>query len=219
VRLFMMFAAPPELTLEWQESSVEGAHRFIKRLWKLTHEHVSKGETVALDVKSLDSKQKELRRELHRTIAKVTDDIERRQMFNTAIASVMELMNRLQKAPQTTEQDRALLQEALSAVTRLLYPIIPHTCFVLWHELGNHENIEDILWPKVDESALVEDSKLIIVQVNGKLRARITVAADATKEQVEALGLVEEGVIKHTDGLTIRKIIYVPGKLLSIVAN
>ncbi|MGS0725436.1 leucine--tRNA ligase, partial [Shewanella sp. 0m-11] len=165
VRLFMMFAAPPELTLEWQESSVEGAHRFIKRLWKTAHDHITSGPTAELDVKSLNAAQKELRRELHKTIAKVGDDIERRQMFNTAIASVMELMNRLQKAPTETEQDKALMQEALNAVIRLLYPIIPHTCFVLWNDLGNQGAIEDVLWPEVDESALVEDSKLIIVQV------------------------------------------------------
>ena len=219
VRLFMMFAAPPELTLEWQESSVEGAHRFIKRLWKTAHDHIATGPTAELDVKSLNAAQKELRRELHKTIAKVGDDIERRQMFNTAIASIMELMNRLQKAPTETEQDKALMQEALNAVIRLLYPIIPHTCFVLWNELGNQGAIEDVLWPEVDESALVEDSKLIIVQVNGKLRAKITVAADASKEEVEAAGMAEDGVIKHTEGKEIRKVIYVPGKLLNIVAN
>ncbi|ABO24795.1 leucine--tRNA ligase [Shewanella loihica] len=219
VRLFMMFASPPELTLEWQESSVEGAHRFIKRLWKLAHDHVSQGPTVALNVASLDSAQKELRRELHKTIAKVGDDIERRQMFNTAIASVMELMNRLQKAPMESEQDRALMQEALCAVVRLLYPIIPHTSFELWQALGHEETIENVLWPVVDESALVEDSKLIIVQVNGKLRAKVTVAADADKDTVEAAGMAEEGVIKHTEGKTVRKVIYVPGKLLNIVAN
>ncbi|WP_281214141.1 leucine--tRNA ligase [Shewanella insulae] len=219
VRLFMMFASPPELTLEWQESSVEGAHRFIKRLWKLAHDHVSQGPTVALDVASLNGDQKALRRELHKTIAKVGDDIERRQMFNTAIASVMELMNRLQKAPMASEQDRALMQEALCAVVRLLYPIIPHTSFELWQALGHEECIENVLWPVVDESALVEDSKLIIVQVNGKLRAKVTVAADADKETVEAAGMAEEGVIKHTEGKTVRKVIYVPGKLLNIVAN
>ncbi|NKF49575.1 leucine--tRNA ligase [Shewanella sp. WXL01] len=219
VRLFMMFAAPPELTLEWQESSVEGAHRFIKRLWKTASDHVAKGEVVALDVKALDSNQKALRRELHKTIAKVSDDIERRQMFNTAIAAIMELMNKLQKAPSNNDQDRALIQEALSAVTRLLYPIIPHTCFSMWKALGNQTDIEDSLWPTVDESALVEDSKLIVVQVNGKVRAKITVAADASKEDVEAAGLAEAQVQKYTDGLNIVKVIYVPGKLLSIVAK
>lgn len=219
VRLFMMFAAPPELTLEWQESSVEGAHRFLKRVWKLANDHIALGTTEALDVKALNANQKALRRELHKTIAKVTDDIERRQMFNTAIAAIMELMNHLQKAPQESTQDRAIIQEALMAIVRLLYPITPHASFTLWQALGNDTAIEESRWPTVDESALVEDSKLIIVQVNGKLRAKITVAADATKDQVEALGLADEHVIKHTEGKTVRKVIYVPGKLLNIVAN
>ncbi|MCE9686276.1 leucine--tRNA ligase [Shewanella sp. AS16] len=219
VRLFMMFASPPELTLEWQESGVEGAHRFIKRLWKLASEHLAHDGREALDVSQLSADQKALRREVHKTIAKVSDDIGRRQMFNTAIAAVMELMNHLQKAPQTSAQDNALIGEALSAIVRLLYPIIPHVSFKLWNELGNSGSIEDSHWPEVDESALVEDSKLIVVQVNGKVRAKITVAADASKESVEALGMSDEHVIKYTDGLTVRKIIYVPGKLLSIVAN
>ena len=219
VRLFMMFASPPELTLEWQESGVEGAHRFIKRLWKLANEHVNQDNSEALDVSKLTADQKALRREVHKTIAKVTDDIGRRQMFNTAVAAVMELMNHLQKAPQTTGQDNAIIGEALSAIVRLLYPIIPHVSFNLWNELGNASNIEDSQWPVVDEAALVEDSKLIVVQVNGKVRAKITVAADADKESVEALGMSDEHVIKYLDGLTVRKVIYVPGKLLSIVAN
>ncbi|MDL3985927.1 leucine--tRNA ligase [Shewanella xiamenensis] len=219
VRLFMMFASPPELTLEWQESGVEGAHRFIKRLWKLASEYVAQDNSEALDVSKLTSEQKALRREVHKTIAKVTDDIGRRQMFNTAVAAVMELMNHLQKAPQTTGQDRAIIGEALTAVVRLLYPIIPHVSFTLWNELGNTNSIEDSQWPVVDESALVEDSKLIVVQVNGKVRAKITVAADADQASVEALGMADEQVIKYLDGVTVRKVIYVPGKLLSIVAN
>ena len=219
VRLFMMFAAPPELTLEWQESGVEGAHRFIRRLWKLAHDHIAEGNTEDLDLASLTADQKALRRELHKTIAKVSDDIGRRQMFNTAVAAVMELMNHLQKAPQKTAQDRALMAEALSALVRLLYPITPHLSFTLWQALGKDTAIEDSAWPHVDEAALVEDSKLIVVQVNGKLRAKITVAADASKETVEALGLADEQVQKHTEGKTVRKIIYVPGKLLNIVAN
>lgn len=219
VRLFMMFASPPELTLEWQESGVEGAHRFIKRLWKLASEYVAQDNSEALDVSKLTSDQKALRREVHKTIAKVTDDIGRRQMFNTAVAAVMELMNHLQKAPMTTAQDQAIIGEALSAVVRLLYPIIPHVSFTLWKELGNSVSIEDSQWPVVDEAALVEDSKLIVVQVNGKVRAKITVAADADKDAVEALGMADEHVIKYLEGLTVRKVIYVPGKLLSIVAN
>ncbi|MGL4833586.1 MAG: leucine--tRNA ligase, partial [Shewanella sp.] len=197
VRLFMMFASPPELTLEWQESGVEGAHRFIKRLWKLASEYVAQDNSEALDVSKLTSDQKALRREVHKTIAKVTDDIGRRQMFNTAVAAVMELMNHLQKAPMTTAQDQAIIGEALSAVVRLLYPIIPHVSFTLWKELGNSASIEDSQWPVVDEAALVEDSKLIVVQVNGKVRAKITVAADADKDAVEALGMADEHVIKY----------------------
>jgi leucyl-tRNA synthetase len=219
VRLFMMFAAPPEMTLEWQESGVEGAHRFIKRLWKLASDHINAGAVTALDIGSLSADQKALRRELHKTIAKVTDDIGRRQMFNTAVAAVMELMNNLQKAPQDTAQDRALMDEALSAMVRLLYPITPHLSFSLWQALGHADDIETAAWPKVDNEALVEDSKLVVVQVNGKLRAKITVAADAEQSQVEALALADEQVQKHTEGKTVRKVIYVPGKLLNIVAN
>ncbi|MBT1444637.1 leucine--tRNA ligase [Shewanella sp. JM162201] len=219
VRLFMMFASPPELTLEWQESGVEGALRFIKRLWKLAAEYSAAPATAPLDVASLSAEQKTLRRELHKTIAKVSDDIGRRQMFNTAVAAVMELMNHLQKAPLESEQDKALIQEALSAVVRLLYPIIPHVCFHLWKELGNTSAIEDAGWPVTDEAALVEDSKTVVVQVNGKVRAKLTVPAAATQAEVEAMGMAEDAVIKYTDGLTVRKVIYVPGKLLSIVAN
>ncbi|WP_298444814.1 leucine--tRNA ligase [uncultured Ferrimonas sp.] len=219
VRLFTMFAAPPEMTLEWQESGVEGAHRFIKRLWKLAFEHTSKGAVVALDKASLNNDQKALRRALHQTIAKVNDDFGRRQTFNTAIAAVMELMNKLAKAPQESDNDRALLQEALDAVTLMLYPITPHTSYALYNALGNEGDVDAAIWPIVDESALVEDEKLIIVQVNGKLRARLTVAADATKDAVEAMAMGDENVSKFIDGKTVRKVIFVPGKLLNIVAN
>lgn len=218
VRLFMMFASPADMTLEWQESGVEGANRFLKRVWKLVAEHTSKGETTSLDVNAFNADQKALRRDIHKTIAKVSDDIGRRQTFNTAIAAIMELMNKLAKAPQESEQDRAILDEALKAVVRMLYPIAPHICFEMWNTLSNTD-IDGESWPTYDEKALVEDEKLIIVQVNGKLRAKITVAADATKESVEALGLSDENVTKFTEGKTIRKVIYVPGKLLNIVAN
>ncbi|MCM2679089.1 leucine--tRNA ligase [Echinimonas agarilytica] len=218
VRLFMMFAAPPELTLEWQESGVEGAHRFIKRVWKLVQDHVAKGETVALDIASLNKAQKDLRRDVHKTIAKVSDDLGRRQTFNTAIAAIMELMNALSKASQETEQDRAVVAEAVNAIVLMLNPIIPHACDALWEALGN-KNVEDAPWPVADKDAMVEDEKLIIVQVNGKLRSKITVAADATRESVESLGLADANVTKFTEGKTIRKVIYVPGKLLNIVAS
>ncbi len=219
VRLFMMFAAPPEMTLEWQESGVEGANRFLKRLWKLAYEHLNLGTAPALDLTALSGDQKALRRDLHKTIAKVGDDLGRRQTFNTAIAAVMELMNKLTKAPRESEQDRALMQEALEAVVKMLAPITPHVCFHLWNALGMDGDIDTQAWPVADKDAMVEEEKLIVVQVNGKVRSRITVAADATQEQVQQLALSEENVSKFTDGKTLRKVIYVPGKLLNIVAN
>ncbi|MBH2867145.1 leucine--tRNA ligase [Serratia marcescens] len=219
VRLFMMFASPAEMTLEWQESGVEGANRFLKRVWKLAYDHVEKGAVQPLDVAALNEDQKALRRDLHKTIAKVTDDIGRRQTFNTAIAAVMELMNKLARAPQESEQDRALLQEALLAVVRMLYPFTPHVCFTLWQALGGESDVDTAPWPVADEQAMVEDSKLVVVQVNGKVRAKITVSADATEEQVRARAAEEHLVAKYLDGVTIRKVIYVPGKLLNLVVG
>ncbi|PSU44052.1 leucine--tRNA ligase [Photobacterium frigidiphilum] len=218
VRLFMMFAAPADMTLEWQESGVEGASRFLKRVWKLVHEHTNKGTVETLDVAALSGNQKALRRDVHKTIAKVSDDIGRRQTFNTAIAAIMELMNKLNKAPQESAQDRALLDEALKAVVVMLYPMTPHASFEMWEALGETD-IDTAAWPTFDEKALVEDEKTIVVMINGKLRAKLIVAADATEEQVKELGLKDENAIKFLDGLTIRKVIYVPGKLLNIVAN
>jgi len=219
VRLFMMFASPAEMTLEWQESGVEGANRFLKRVWKLAYDHVEKGATVALDVNALNDDQKALRRDLHKTIAKVADDIGRRQTFNTAIAAIMELMNKLTRAPQESEQDRALLQEALVAVVRLLYPFTPHASYVLWQALGGEGNVDEASWPVADEAAMVEDSLLVVVQVNGKVRGKITVAPDATQEQVQARAAQEHLVAKYLDGVTLRKVIYVPGKLLNLVVG
>ncbi|WP_227731493.1 leucine--tRNA ligase [Yersinia proxima] len=219
VRLFMMFASPAEMTLEWQESGVEGANRFLKRVWRLAYDHTAKGPTAPLDVASLTEEQKSLRRDLHKTIAKVTDDVGRRQTFNTAIAAVMELMNKLGRAPQETEQDRALLQEALLAVVRMLYPFTPHVCFSLWQALGGEGDIDTAPWPIADEQAMVEDSKLVVVQVNGKVRGRITVPADATEQQVRERAGQEHLVAKYLDGVTVRKVIYVPGKLLNLVVG
>ncbi|MCE0493017.1 leucine--tRNA ligase [Vibrio salinus] len=218
VRLFMMFASPADMTLEWQESGVEGANRFLKRVWKLVLQHNSQGEASTVNTEILNTEQKNLRRDVHKTIAKVSDDIARRQTFNTAIAAIMELMNKLSKAPQDDEQDRAIMDEALKAIVVMLYPITPHICFEM-AEAMSIKNIDHTSWPTFDEKALVEDEKLIVLQVNGKLRGKLTVAADATKEQVETLGLEDENVKKFTDGLTVRKVIYVPGKLLNIVAN
>lgn len=217
VRLFMMFAAPPEMTLEWSDSGVEGAQRFLRRLWKLTYDLVNAGG--ACNGHSLNSDQKQLRRELHKTIAKVSDDMGRRQHFNTAIAAIMELLNHLQKAPLETEADRQILAEAIDAMVRMLAPITPHICEQLWQELGHEEPLAFAQWPSVDESALVEDEKLIVVQINGKVRAKLTVPADASAEQVEQIAFEEDSVQKHTEGKEIRKKIYVPGKILNIVVG
>ncbi|MGL9733890.1 MAG: leucine--tRNA ligase [Symbiopectobacterium sp.] len=219
LRLFIMFSSPAEMTLEWQESGVEGANRFLKRMWKQIYDHTEKGATGALDVTALTEDQKALRRDLHKTIVKVTDDIDRRQTFNTAIAAVMELMNKLAKAPQESEQDRALTQEALLAVVRMLYPFTPHACFTQWQALGGDGDIDTAPWPVADEDAMVEDSKLVVVQVNGKVRGRITVAADATQEQVQVRAAEEDLVAKYLEGVTVRKVIYVPGKLLNLVVG
>ena len=219
VRLFMMFASPAEMTLEWQESGVEGAKRFLGRVWNLVYEYSQNPAKTALDVTALSADQKALRRDVHKTIAKVSDDIGRRQTFNTAIAAVMELMNKLTRAPLDSEQDRAVMAEALSAVVRMLYPITPHICFELWKALGNESNIDHAEWVKADEAAMVEDEKLIVVQVNGKVRGKVTVAADADEETVKTVAFADENVKKFTDNTQIVKVIYVPGKLLNVVVK
>jgi len=226
VRLFIMFTSPPEQTLEWSDSGVDGAHRFLKRVWKLAYDFTqefpaeqSLTSTLSLDGLTLTPAQKSLRRELHKTINKVSDDIGRRNTFNTAIAAIMELMNHLTKAKIVTTEDKAIMQEALRAVVLMLTPIVPHLCHHLWHLIGTGNTVEEASWPTVDDAALVEDEKLIIVQVNGKVRTKITVSATTSKEDIEALGLADETVIRFTEGKTLRKIIYIPGKLLNIVAN
>ena len=219
VRLFMMFASPAEMTLEWQESGVEGAKRFLGRVWNLVYQYQQNPAKTALDVTALSADQKALRREVHKTIAKVSDDIGRRQTFNTAIAAIMELMNKLTKAPLESEQDRAVMAEALSAVVRMLYPITPHICFELWQALGNETAIDTAEWVKADKDAMVEDEKLIVVQVNGKVRGKVTVAADADEETVKTIAFADENVKKFTDGQQIAKVIYVAGKLLNVVVK
>jgi leucyl-tRNA synthetase len=225
VRLFIMFTSPPEQTLEWSDSGVEGAHRFLKRVWKLAYDFKQAGDTTELTAllkagESLSSQQKILRRELHKTIAKVSDDIGRRNTFNTAIAAIMELMNHLSKAPLKTDTDKAVMQEAIRAVVLMLTPIVPHLSHQLWQSVGDGKTqVEDVLWPQVDQAALVEDEKLIVVQVNGKVRAKITIAANLAQPEVEKLALAQEHVNKFVEGNTIRKIIYVPGRLVNIVAN
>jgi leucyl-tRNA synthetase len=218
-RLFMMFASPPDMSCEWSDAGVEGANRFLRRVWRLAQQHVNQGVAGALDVASLDDEQKAVRRAIHLAIKQSSFDIGQHHKFNTAIAQVMTLMNVLEKAATATEQDRALLQEGLEAVALLLAPITPHISHQLWQELGHEEAIIDAAWPQVDESALVQDSLTLVIQVNGKLRGEIIVAASASREEVEAAARANENVQRFTEGVTIRKVIVVPGKLVNIVAN
>ncbi|HEV7775706.1 MAG TPA: leucine--tRNA ligase [Luteibacter sp.] len=220
VRLFSMFAAPPDQSLEWNEAGVEGMARFIKRLWREIHAHVEAGTTVATDPAILDGAQKTLRRQLHETIQKVGDDIGRRQSFNTAIASLMELLNALGKSDDVSAQGRAVRHEAFTAMVLLLNPFTPHVSHALWQVLGHGERVlEDQPWPVVDTSALVRDTLTLAVQVNGKLRGTIEVAASASKEEAEALARAEPNVAKLLEGQTVRKVIVVPGKIVNIVAG
>ncbi len=223
-RLFMMFASPPEQSLEWSDAGVEGAHRFLRRLWRTVYEFKNSGGTTAAFGGSQDALGKELkdlRHKLHSTIAKVSDDYDRRQQFNTAIAAVMELLNQFDSCNRngdtSGEQGRAVAQEVLEAAVRLLWPIVPHICEALWSELKPSETLWAAGWPAVDEAALVKSEIEIMVQVNGKLRGKITVAADASKGDIEAAALATEGAVKFMEGKPAKKIIVVPGRLVNIV--
>ena len=218
-RLFMMFASPPDMSLEWSDSGVEGSHRFLRRVWRLAQAHVSLGSTVKLAIAALSDEQKVIRRAIHLAIKNASQDVGQHQKFNTAIAQVMTLMNVLEKAAHTTEQDRALLQEGLETVALLLAPITPHISHELWRHLGHSGAIIDAGWPVLDQTALVQDSLVLVIQVNGKLRGQIEMPASATREEVEAAARINENVLRFTEGLTIRKVIVVPGKLVNIVAS
>ncbi len=219
VRLFVMFAAPPEHVLEWSDEGVQGAYRFLRRLWRRVYDHIadSVGEPPDLDVARLDARQKDLRRLVHDTIAKVSDDIGRRYTFNTAIAAVMELLNAVAKYELRDAQDRFLIHEAIESSVLILSPIVPHICHVLWQELGNKTAIADESWPTADAQARIAESVEIVVQVNGKLRARLTVAAGASEQALQDAALQDVKVKRFVDGREIRKVIVVPGKLVNVV--
>ena len=219
VRLFTMFAAPPEQTLEWSDDGVTGAHRFLRKLWTMAHAHLALGAVEPLNKATLNDGQKDLRRKTHETINKVNDDYGRRNTFNTAIAAVMELLNEVGKLSDNDAQSIAVRHEALTSAILLLSPIAPHICHCLWQALGNQEAVADAAWPILDESALVRSSIEMVIQVNGKVRGKIQVAADASKDAVEKLALEDSNVQRFTEGVTIRKIIVVPGRLVNIVAN
>ncbi len=222
-RLFMMFAAPPEQSLEWSDAGVEGAFRFLKRLWKRVHSHVSVGDqrSGVVDVNApgvtLTDAQRVLRRQVHETIVKVSDDIGRRYTFNTAIAAAMELVNALYKFEDDSETGRGVTQEALETVVVLLSPIVPHICHVLWQALGHDTAVIDAPWPHADVAALIREYIELVVQVNGKLRARISVVPEAGRDVVEQAALADENVQRFTQGKVVRKVIVVPGKLVNVV--
>jgi leucyl-tRNA synthetase len=217
-RLFMMFAAPPDQSLEWADSGVEGASRFLKRLWKAVYEHVQLGKIAAYASGELTAELKALRLQLHQTIEKVGDDYGRRHSFNTAISSVMELMNALAKVEATDEVTRSVRQEVLQNVALLLSPIVPHICQAIWQELCPASHILSASWPASDKAALVQDTVEYVVQVNGKLRGNLTVSREASKEAIEALTLAQDFVTKFlTEGTSVRKIIVVPNKLVNVV--
>ena len=218
-RLFMMFAAPPEQSLEWADSGVEGAHRFLKRIWAFVASHLEAGKIEAYKSGDLSAELKTLRRNLHQTIEKITDDYGRRHSFNTAIAAVMELMNAYSRVEGNDAATRSVRQEVLENVVLLLSPIVPHISKALWTELKG-SNIEDAAWPSADQSAMVQDEVELVVQVNGKLRGSITVAKTMAKEAIEQHAVAQPFVQKFLeDGATVRKIIVVPNKLVNIVVG
>ena len=231
VRLFMMFAAPPEQTLEWSDEGVAGASRFLKRLWKAVHAHLEAeqasgaapgaaraGSPVASA--AAEDNLRELRRKTHETIAKVSDDYGRRQTFNTAIAAVMELLNEIGKrADRGSVAALAVEREALESAVLLLAPVVPHACHALWQALGHTDAVIDAPWPRAEESALRRTTIELVLQVNGKLRARIDVPADAPHAELERLALADPQVQRFIDGKPVRKVIVVPGKLVNVVSG
>ena len=220
VRLFILFAAPPTQDLEWSDSGLEGSYRFVNKVYRLAEGYFSDSKshaTESLDINTLNKEQKQIRQKTHQTLAKITDDIKRRHSFNTAIAAMMELTNMLSKFKQTDGQSMALRLESLDIILRALSPITPHLCHHLWQQLGHQTAIINEPWPEVDNKALEQDEVQIIVQVNGKLRAKLMLSADTDKAQVEVQALADKNVVKFTSGKTIIKVIVVPNKLVNIV--
>ena len=216
-RLFTMFASPPEQTLEWSDEGVQGASRFIRRLWTAVYEHVAAGAVPALDSRALTPGQRELRRSAHQALAKATDDIGRRRNFNTAIAAIMELLNSIQRFADPSPQGRALRQEALGIAVLVLAPITPHVCHTLWQALGHTRAVVDEPWPKPDPAALTQDTHQLVVQVNGRLRGHVIVPVGADEAAVRAAALADEQVRKFVADKPVRRVIVVPGKLVNVV--
>ena len=219
LRVFSMFAAPPDQSMEWQDSGVEGANRFIKRLWRQVYEHVRINPITELDKDKLTEKQREIRRKLFLTLQKVTDDMARRFTFNTAIAANMELLNELSKFHENSLQAQALRQEALEHIVLMLSPIMPHVCQKLWENLGKEGAVMDMPWPEVDEAALLQSKIQMMIQINGKLRGKLDVGVDDDDETIKELALQHDNVKRFLEDAAVRKIIVVKGRLINIVAN
>ncbi len=219
VRTAMMFAAPPDQSFEWSEAGVEGQGRFVKRLWKLVQDHLDAGSVPALDVDALSAAGKDLRRKTHETLKRADDDYGRRLSFNTVVSAVHELVNLVSKTEAANDADRAAVREALQTAVLVLSPIAPHVTQSLWAALGGTGLLVEAGWPAVDESALIQDTLELVVQVNGKVRGKIEVAADVDQDGALAAALGTENVARFVEGKTTRKVILVPGKLLNIVVG
>ena len=219
VRLFTMFASPPEQTMEWSDEGVSGAFKFLKKLWRIVHDQIKFTNEDVLDVSILNDQQKYLRRKTHETIKKVSDDFGRRNTFNTAIAAVMELLNEIPKVDTISAQSIAVRREAISNAILMLNPIVPHICNKLWLTLGNSIPICDVDWPKADESALLKTSSIIVIQVNGKVRGKIEIPMGSDEDTVKNKALEHENVQKFLAGKQAKKIIVIPNKIVNIVIN
>ncbi|SFV84896.1 Leucyl-tRNA synthetase [hydrothermal vent metagenome] len=220
VRLFILFAAPPTQDLEWSDSGLEGSYRFVNKIYRLVSNFISDSQSHAiasLNIDTLNKAQKDIRQKTHQTLSKITDDMSRRHSFNTAIAALMELSNALAKFTATDEQSMAVRRESINIILKSLSPITPHICHYLWHALDNETAIINETWPSIDKAALVQDEVQIIVQVNGKLRAKLMLSIDMDKAQVESQALADDNVIKFTEGKAVVKVIVVPNKLVNIV--
>ena len=219
VRLFMMFTSPPEQSLEWSDTAINGSYRFLKKLWKLikTHQDSIKDIPSISSNEKFNGNQNKLRRKTHQTISKVTDDIGRRYTFNTAIAAVMELVNEVSAFNVDDELDRQVIKEAIESILLLLSPIVPHICHQLWLDINHDQPIIDARWPKFDSSLLKSETSLIVVQVNGKLRSKLEVDASISEDELKSMALSDEKVVRFIDGNEIKKIIVIPEKLVNIV--
>ncbi|MAJ29866.1 MAG: leucine--tRNA ligase [Gammaproteobacteria bacterium] len=219
VRLFMMFTSPPEQSLEWSDTAINGSYRFLKKLWKLikTHQDSIKDVSEISTNDGFNENQNKLRRKTHQTISKVTDDIGRRYTFNTAIAAVMELVNEVSTFNVNDELDLQVIKEAIESILLLLSPIVPHICHQLWLDINHEQPIIDAEWPKFDPSLLKSETSLIVIQVNGKLRSKLEVDASISEEELKSMALSDEKVMGFIEGNEIKKIIVIPEKLVNIV--